>query len=233
MIKYPVRLDKLIAHLTGITRSQCKQLLRAGAATINGEPCRDGAHHVKEQDSVLWQGEALRSSSPLYLLLYKPAGYVSSTTDSEHLSALHLVDASLRSRLHIAGRLDVDTTGALLLTDDGDWSHRVTSPRHQKSKTYLVTLARPIREEELLPLRQGIMLHGEENATLPAEAVWLSDHQVRLTICEGRYHQVKRMFAAIGNHVSALHREQVGSLTLEGLQAGQWRHLSAAEVAAF
>jgi 16S rRNA pseudouridine516 synthase len=133
----------------------------------------------------------------------------------------------------VAGRLDIDTTGLVLLTDDGDWSHRITSPRHRCSKTYRAVLAEPLDESAVTRFAEGLLLRNEGKKTLPAELELLSPTEARLTLSEGRYHQVKRMFAALGNRVVALHRERIGAVALDaGLQPGQWRELTAQEIAA-
>jgi 16S rRNA pseudouridine516 synthase len=133
--------------------------------------------------------------------------------------------------LHFAGRLDVDTTGLVLLTDDGKWSHRITSPKHKCDKTYYVWLADPVGEDYAERFKQGIELRNEREATLPAKLDVITEHEVRLTIREGKYHQVKRMFAALGNKVEALHRERIGDIVLdEELEPGEYRYLTEQEI---
>ncbi|RKW37748.1 MAG: pseudouridine synthase, partial [Moraxella sp.] len=140
----------------------------------------------------------------------------------------------LSARLHSAGRLDVDTTGLVLLTDDGQWSHRITSPKHHYPKTYLVTLADPVEANYSQACAEGILLRGEKEPTKPAELEILDDYNVNLTISEGRYHQVKRMFAALGNKVVGLHRWKIGNLTLDDdLGEGEFRPLTEKEIAYF
>ncbi|MCK5887318.1 MAG: pseudouridine synthase, partial [Alcanivorax sp.] len=139
--------------------------------------------------------------------------------------------AELRQDLHPAGRLDRDTTGLVLLTSDGQWSHRLTSPNHHCDKRYRVTCADPVSDADLQALRDGILLRGEDSPTLPARAERLTADQLLLTIREGRYHQVKRMLAARGNKVVALHREQIGEIALDAaLAPGEFRSLSEEEV---
>lgn len=132
-------------------------------------------------------------------------------------------------RLHSAGRLDLDTTGLVLLTDDGQWSHRITSPKHHCQKVYLVEVARPLTEDLIVTFNQGIKLNNEKALTKSAKLEILDKFHARLTINEGKYHQVKRMFAAVNNHVIALHREQIGNLKLDVLE-GEYRPLTAEEV---
>ena len=139
-----------------------------------------------------------------------------------------------RASLHIAGRLDIDATGLVLLTDDGDWSHRVTSPRHKVPKTYRVTLETPLDDEAAATLRAGVALRNEPRRCAPAALERLAGNIWRVTITEGKYHQVKRMFAAVGNRVLALHRERIGALMLDpDLAPGAYRPLAADEIAAF
>jgi 16S rRNA pseudouridine516 synthase len=201
---------------------------------LNGKPCRDPAHKLSNADRVSLDNRPLQLRGPRYLMLYKPQGYVCAARDDRHTTVLELLPAEEREGLHIAGRLDIDTTGLVLLTDDGDWSHRVTSPRHRCLKRYRVTLADPLGAEDLRHLREGVMLRGEQQPTRPAEVVQLDDRSLYLSIEEGRYHQVKRMFGALGNRVVALHRDRIGSVDLEaaGLAPGEFRALSVEDVAA-
>src|SRR5690606_9855264 len=165
---------------------------------------------------------------------FKPAGYVCATTDSDHPTVLDLIADRDSEGLSIAGRLDIDTTGLVLLSDDGQWLHRVTSPRHRHPKVYEGQLQEPLNQETIDSFAAGIMLHGESRATLPAQIQSTGDRLAEVTIQEGRYHQVKRMFAACGNHVVALHRRQIGGIELDpDLQPGDYRELSEAEVAEF
>ena len=135
-------------------------------------------------------------------------------------------------KLHAAGRLDIDTTGLVLMTDDGQWSHRITSPRHHCEKTYLVTLESPVADDTAEQFARGVQLHNEKDLTKPAVLEVITPTQVRLTISEGRYHQVKRMFAAVGNHVVELHRERIGAIKLDDdLEPGEYRPLTEDEIA--
>ena len=167
-------------------------------------------------------------------MLYKPQGYVCSHDDGEYPTVFQFFDYPLMNKLHTAGRLDVDTTGLVLLTDDGQWSHRITSPKHHCEKTYLVTLADPVEAFYAQQLAEGILLRGEKEPCLPAKMEILDDYNVNLTISEGRYHQVKRMFAALGNKVEALHRWRIGDIVLdESLEEGEYRTLSDEEIGSF
>ena len=165
-------------------------------------------------------------------MLNKPHGYVCSTDDPDHPTILYFLDEPVAHKLHAAGRLDIDTTGLVLMTDDGQWSHRITSPRHHCEKTYLVALESPLAEGTAELFAKGVQLHNEKDLTKPAVLEVITPTEVRLTISEGRYHQVKRMFAAVGNHVVGLHRERIGDIQLdESLAPGEYRPLTEAEIA--
>lgn len=230
-----MRLDKFLAENTGLTRSQAGKALRAGLVTVNGEIEKNSAAKISEDDLICYDGEPLSwVDEGQYFMLYKPQGYICSHDDGEYPTVFSFFDYPLNSRLHCAGRLDVDTTGLVLLTDDGQWSHRITSPKHHCEKTYLVTLADPIEDHYAAEFEKGILLRGEKTATLPAQLEILDDYNANLTISEGRYHQVKRMFAALGNKVVALHRWRIGDVVLdENLQEGECRPLTAQEIETF
>ncbi|RRN01034.1 16S rRNA pseudouridine(516) synthase RsuA [Bibersteinia trehalosi] len=230
-----MRLDKFIAENTGLTRSQAAKELKAGLITVNGEIVKAGAIKISQQDAIYYDGERLEwVETGQYFMLNKPQGCVCSHDDGDYPTVFQFFDYPLSSRLHTAGRLDVDTTGLVLLTDDGKWSHRITSPKHHCEKTYLVTLADPIEDFYAPKLREGILLRGEKTPTLPAEMEILDDYNLNLTISEGRYHQVKRMFAALGNKVVALHRWRIGEIILdETLEEGEFRALNKQEIGGF
>ncbi|MDG2961945.1 16S rRNA pseudouridine(516) synthase RsuA [Exercitatus varius] len=229
-----MRLDKFIAEQTGLTRSQSARALRQGAVTVNGEAEKNGARKVSAQDEILFDGEPLQWLEGFqYFMLNKPQGYVCSHDDGDYPTVYQFFDYPLAGKLHTAGRLDADTTGLVLLTDDGQWSHRVTSPKHHCEKTYLVTLADPVESNYQAACEQGILLRGEKEPTKPAKLEIIDDYNVNLTISEGRYHQVKRMFAALGNKVEALHRWRVGPVLLDDrLAEGEFRPLTRQEIEA-
>lgn len=230
-----MRLDKFIAEQTGLTRSQAAKALKSGVVSVNEEIEKSGARKVSAEDTIRYEGELLKwLEGGQYFMLYKPQGYVCSHDDGEYPTVFQFFDYPLMNKLHTAGRLDVDTTGLVLLTDDGQWSHRITSPKHQCEKTYLVTLADPVEAFYAQQLAEGILLRGEKEPCLPAKMEILDDYNVNLTISEGRYHQVKRMFAALGNKVEALHRWRIGDIVLdESLEEGEYRALSDKEIGSF
>ena len=234
-----MRLDKYVASVSDYSRSEVKKLIRSGRVTVADQLQRDCRYEIKVSADtevelqVCLDGEPLRAAGFRYIMLNKPLGYVSATKDREHLTVIELLDEDNSDQLHIAGRLDIDTTGLVLITDDGQWSHRVTSPRSDCKKVYLLETIDPITEEAARRLEQGVQLDNEKNLTLPAVVERLDEHTARLSISEGKYHQVKRMLAAVGNKVDVLHREQIGAVILdEDLQPGEYRYLTAQEIAA-
>ena len=227
-----MRLDKFICDCTGLTRSQAGKLIRQKLVTLNGELVKQAALQVNDSDVVCLDGEQLQLIGLRYFMLHKPDGYICSTEDPDHPTVFTLMNEALIERLHTVGRLDLDTTGLVLITDDGQWSHRISSPKHHVAKTYRVWTADPIPTAAIAQFAEGVMLRNEKNATLPAELEIVSDTEALLTIHEGRYHQVKRMFAAIGNKVEKLHREKIGSLQLpDDLAEGEYRQLTAPQLA--
>lgn len=229
-----MRLDKFICDCTGLTRTQAGKSIRQGLVSINGERVKQAARQVAATDQVTLDDEPLQLIGPRYIMLHKPAGYVCANDDPEHPIVFTLLDEPLVERLHTVGRLDLDTTGLLLLTDDGQWSHRLTSPKHHVAKTYRVWTADPIPADAIAQFAAGVMLRGEKEPTKPAQLELVATHEALLTIHEGRYHQVKRMFAAIGNKVERLHRERIGALQLPAdLAEGEYRSLKPEELSLF
>lgn len=229
-----MRLDKFLTQTLGITRKEAGRVLKEKRIEVNGEIVKQASIQITDDCEVCFDERPLSLQGPQYYMLNKPAGFVCSHVDDHHPTVFVLLDEVSPEKLHVAGRLDGDTTGLVLLTDDGQWSHRVTSPRHHCDKVYRVTLADPVPESAIAQFAEGIQLRSEKELTLPAKLVLLSETEALLTISEGKYHQVKRMFAAIGNKVIGLHREQVGALTLdEALEPGEYRPLTEAEIASF
>ena len=225
-----MRLDRFVSQAAGLSRSQARNLIRRGRVSVDGRPTRDPASKVDGAARVECTDTVLSLPQPQYLMMNKPCGLLCATSDDEQATVMTLLPRALATRLHPVGRLDKETSGLLLLTDDGAWSHRVTSPRHHCAKTYLAELAEPLVAEAEQRLLQGLVLHNEQKPTQPAKLQRLGACRARITITEGRYHQVRRMFAALGNRVVALHRERIGGLVLDGgLEAGHWRALSAGE----
>lgn len=225
-----MRLDKFICESTDLTRSQAGKVIRQGIVTINEQVVKQAALQVGADDVVCLDEQRLEIVGLRYIMLHKPAGYVCSTSDPDHPTVFTLLDEPLLERLHTVGRLDLDTTGLVLITDDGQWSHRISSPKHHVAKTYRVWTADPIPVSAIAQFEQGVMLRSEANLTLPAKLELIAEKEALLTIQEGRYHQVKRMFAAIGNKVEQLHREKIAALQLpDDLVEGEYRLLTEEE----
>lgn len=226
-----MRLDKYLADACQLTRKQARALIRAGEVSVDGSPVTSPGAHVAPASAVTLAGRVLAMSRARYIMLHKPAGYLCATRDAHQPTVIDLLDEPDAGSLQIVGRLDRDTTGLLLLTDDGRWNHRITSPRSDCPKTYLVETARPIDPGAVALFEQGVVLQPENYRTRPARLSILGARRAQLVICEGRYHQVKRMMAAIGNEVTRLHRSAIGQIHLdETLSPGCCRPLSAAEI---
>ncbi len=245
-----LRLDKFLADAGLGTRSQVKLLLKKGLVTVNGEAAKKPEQKVDpENDFILCGGTSLSRQEFYYYLLNKPAGYVSATEDNTAPTVLSLLKDAPGRELFPVGRLDKDTEGLLLVTNDGPLAHRLLSPRYHVDKTYLVRAAGIVTESDLSSLENGLDI-GEKSPTLPAKARLLalqSDSTpasqkagsgqetslVELTIHEGKFHQVKRMFQAIGHPVLYLRRISMGNLVLdEALAPGEFRALTPEEIVA-
>ncbi|MGB0467384.1 MAG: 16S rRNA pseudouridine(516) synthase RsuA [Pontibacterium sp.] len=226
-----MRLDKYLAQSSGFSRKEVRKMMRAGEVSLNGDVVKDPALHISEEDLICLDGMPLDPPGERYLMLYKPEGCVCSNDDSTHPTVLSLIDLPRADELFICGRLDVDTTGLVLVTSDGQWAHRATSPRHKTGKIYQVETADPIPDDAAEKFEEGLMLTSEVFRTKPAILEKLTDHSARVTLTEGRYHQVKRMFAALGNRVVSLHRECIGDITLDpDLELGEYRELTQKEI---
>lgn len=230
-MKFPCRLDKFISHIAELPRSKTRAGIKRKYASVNGEVITSFDYSITQEDDVRWQGEPLVFLGKRYFMLNKPVGYVCANSDELHKTVFDLLDEPNLSDFHVAGRLDIDTTGLVLITNDGEWSHKITSPKKNKFKTYLVETQEPITDDALQQLRDGVQLHNEKDLTRPAIAERLGNYGLRLSISEGKYHQVKRMLAAVDNKVVELHREQIAGIKLgEDLAAGEYRPLTAAEI---
>lgn len=229
------RLDKLIASQGRFSRREVQELIKNGAVKVNGITVRDrGAKSDDEKDIICVNGEQLDFQRFVYIMLNKPKGFVSATNDKNEKTVIDLVPKEFKGRnLFPAGRLDITTTGFVLVTDDGDFAHRILSPKNHIEKTYEARLAESVTEGQLEAVRNGIELK-DGTKCLPAKVTVLADGEkplVEIKICEGKYHQIKRMFAAAGNGVIELKRTQMGRLTLDpSLKEGECRLLDAHEV---
>ena len=229
-----MRLDAFISQNTDLSRSLSQIAIKQGRVLVNSETARTGAQKISPADTVSLDNQRVEILGNRYLMLHKPLGYVCANSDADHPTVLDLLDVPQKHKLQIAGRLDMDTSGLVLLTDDGQWNHRVTAPKRDCVKTYLVGTADPIEASAIGLFASGVQLNGEKAPTLPAKLELISSHQARLSIQEGKYHQVKRMFAALGNRVVSLHREQIGELSLPAdLAPGDFRPLTPAQILQF
>ena len=225
-----MKLVKHIANLGYGSRKQVALMFREGRITdAAGEVMY--ADDPLDHDNLRVDGEVLDPPPGMLLMLHKPVGYTCSTKDPGRI-VYDLLPPRYRLRsplLSSVGRLDRDTSGLLLFTDDGALLHRISSPKSKLSKVYEATLANDLRGDEVELFASGtLMLESEQTPLLPAELEVVEARQVRLTLHEGRYHQVRRMFAAVGNHVTALHRSRIGGLGLGDLPSGEWRMLDEA-----
>lgn len=227
-----MKLVKLIANLGYGSRKQVAAMFREGRVTdAAGEVlyADDNVEHAQ----IRIDGEPLDPPTGLLSMLHKPAGYTCSTKDAGHI-VYELFPPRWRLRsptFTTVGRLDRDTTGLLLMTDDGGMLHRIVAPKSKLAKVYEATLARDLKGNEAEIFASGkLLLESEKEPLAPAALEVIGPRQARLTLTEGRYHQARRMFAALGNHVEALHRSRVGGLTLGDLPEGKWRVLDAKDV---
>ncbi|MGY0610708.1 pseudouridine synthase [Luteimonas sp. A501] len=222
-----MKLVKTLANLGHGSRKQVALMFREGRVTdAAGEVLY--ADDQPDRADVRVDGEPLDPPPGLLLMLHKPVGYTCSKKDRGRLVYDLLPErfALRQPTLSTVGRLDRETSGLLLMTDDGQLLHRIISPKSKLAKVYEATLAQPLRGDEVAAFASGtLMLESDDTPLLPAELAVLSPTRARLTLHEGRYHQVRRMFAAVGNHVAALHRSQVGGLSLADLPEGEWRLL--------
>lgn len=232
-----MRLDRFLSETTELSRSLAKKALHREEVEVDGEVVKNPAIQVDTNSRVEWKGQILALVGLRYVMLNKPSGVECSARRGRYPLVRELIDLPHVERLQAVGRLDVDTTGLVLLTDDGQWSHRVTSPRRRCAKVYRVSLAEPLTgaalDRAIADFAVGIQLEGEEKHTRPAELAMRTPTEAELILHEGKYHQVKRMFAAIGQHVVALHRESIGPLTLGNLALGEWRELDQREIEQF
>ncbi|CAK1837670.1 Ribosomal small subunit pseudouridine synthase A [Vibrio crassostreae] len=227
-----MRLDKYLCKSTELTKLEAVQRIQNGEVSVNSVVVLDESTQVHESNAILLNGDALTLREFRYILMHKPAGTICSNIDEVYPSLFNYLELEKASELHIAGRLDADTTGLVLITDDGRWSFNITLPTKSCKKVYRVTLSRDIKDDVADKFKAGVQLQGEKPPTRPAELEVVSPKEVLLTITEGKFHQVKRMFAAVGNRVVGLHREQIGEVSLD-VEEGHWRYLTKDEVASF
>lgn len=228
-----MKLSRILSNQNGVSRRRANALIASGAVSVDGIVCRSPASEVSEFQRVTHGDHvAQHGGAAHYLMLNKPAGILSATSDKIHQTVLDLVDTEQFAGLHVAGRLDRASTGLIILTNDGRWSRALTEPSERKPKVYTVSTASRISADTAVRFAEGIWFEYEQLLTSPASLELLDEHQARVTIYEGRYHQIKRMFHAVGNRVTALHRERMGNITLDpSLPPGSYRPLTEGEIA--
>ena len=222
-------LDRVLSKAGLGSRTEARQWIGAGRVQVNGKRIRTPDHWVDpERDRVTLDGKMVRPQSKLYLLLYKPEGYITSYKDPQGRPTVYDLIADAGQFVGTAGRLDRDTSGLLLLTNDTQFAEKVTNPEHHVAKTYLVQASTPLTDEQLDQLRNGIVL--SDGPTRPAVVKRVSDAQIEITIDEGRNRQVRRMIEALGSKVLELVRTAIGPITIGDLKTGTYRKLTAQEV---
>lgn len=226
------RLDRFLSSQLNMKRKDVRLLLAQkrvsvdGAVALNiGQPIDEFSHIILDNQRVL------QANKPVYIMMHKPVGVVSATKDEQHRTVIDLLDRPDKSTLHIVGRLDLNTSGLLLLTNDGRWSRQLTSPEKKVTKAYKVTLQNSLTDEYIEAFYQGMYFSYEDITTEPAKLEIISEYVAHVNLTEGRYHQIKRMFGRFRNPVLQLHRMSIGCLSLDSaLQPGESRHLTAQEV---
>ena len=225
------RLDKIISNRAGISRKDAKLAIYSGKVSVNGKIVRTSDLKIGENDEIIFGSNKISEKAHLYIVLNKPKGYISATEDPEQKTVLELVPPELfRNGIFPAGRLDKDTTGLMIITDDGDFAHRILAPKKHVPKKYAVTLDLPVTEEMKIGFENGIEL--SDGICKSAKLFKTGEYTCEVTLSEGRYHQIKRMFGCFGAKVTELHRLSMGGFSLpENLLPGECRELSEKELA--
>ncbi len=225
-----MRLDKYLAHCKLATRSEAKKLIRSEKVSVNGTIIRNADFQIDEnKDHVMLVDQLVSYSAHTYIMLNKPQGVITATKSEHKKTIFDCLDFNSKG-LFPVGRLDKDTEGLLLITDDGDLTHQLLSPKHHVDKTYYVEIEKPLNEKHVKMIREGIWINDEEKC-MPAEVQVINDFSLYLTIQEGKYHQVKRMMHACDSEVTFLKRIKMGPLVLdEKLKVGEYRLLSESEI---
>ncbi|MQU62597.1 pseudouridine synthase [Pseudomonas sp. FSL R10-1350] len=227
-----MRVDRFLSNLPQFNRQQARLLLIEKRVRVDGQIVSDPHHDIREFSRVELDEHVLQVGKPArYFMLHKPPGCVSATQDPEHPTVLDLLNEDDKHDLHIAGRLDFNTSGLMLITNDGHWSRHLTQPQTKLPKVYYVETEQDITDAYITRFEQGVYFAYEDLTTLPATLELLGPRSARLSIVEGRYHQVKRMFGYFDNKVVRLHRESIGPLMLDSrLAPGEYRALTSEEI---
>lgn len=228
------RIDRYLSKHLNINRRDIKLMLAQGRIVINDKIIREVNTIVEEFDRVVFDGDVLQDKKPLYIMLHKPVGVVSATKDIIHKTVVDLLagysEEEINS-LHIVGRLDLNTSGLLLLTNDGRWSRRLMAPEEKVDKVYRVVVEKNLDDDYISAFAEGMYFPFEDITTQPAQVRIVSDKVAEVVLMEGKYHQIKRMFGRFRNPVVGLHRSSIGNLQLdERLEEGRSRQLTSAEV---
>jgi len=224
------RLDRFLSQQLQRSKKQVQLLLASGAVTVDGLTINDPQYPIDEFSLVVCRGETIQSRQRRYIMMHKPMGVVSATID-EQKTVLDLIDEPYKDELHIAGRLDKNSTGLLLLSNDGRWSQLLSDAAVGCEKTYQVTVRDAISDECVGAFEQGIYFEYEDLTTLPAKLKRTGPCRAEVTLCQGRYHQIKRMFGRFRNPVLTIHRTTIGSIVLDdSLKPGEYRALTEKEV---
>ena len=225
-----MRLDKYLCDNLEYSRSEIKKYIKSGEVSIDDVICRDSAVNVNEQNNITFRGKCVKYKQYRYFLLNKPAGFVTATRDTKAPFVMELINEPNKGRLFPVGRLDKDTEGLLLICDDGELAHKLLSPKKHVDKTYYVLADKPLSEKDISLLEKGVDI-GDKLPTAPAKADLISDRELRLTITEGRFHQVKRMLRAVDNEVIYLKRISFGRLSLpDDLKIGEYIEVEAKDI---
>jgi len=228
------RLDRFLSKSAGINRRDVKLMLARQRVEVDGCVAIDACQQVNEFSKVVLDGQLLQDNTPHYVMLHKPVGVVSATKDEQHKTVIDLLDRDYHPCLHIAGRLDLNSSGLLLLTNDSRWSRRLSAPEMKVTKLYRVTLEKPLTEDYIRAFAEGMYFAYEGITTQPAKLDIVSAYVAEVSLVEGRYHQIKRMFGRFRNPVLALHRLSIGGLELDAaLMPGCSRELTEWEIRRF
>lgn len=227
-----MRLDKYLSEAAVSTRSETAKAVKAGLVTVNGERPKSASVHIDPETCIVtFRGRKVEWKRFTYIMLNKPEGYVSSTEDAGRTVMELLPPECMKKGMFPCGRLDINTTGLLLVTNDGEMAHRLLSPAHHVEKTYYYECSSPIEDEEIANLENGVDIGGHISA--PAKVTTMSPQSGRITITEGKFHQIKRMFHAVGSEITCLERVKFGPLVLDhSLGRGEYRYLTEEEEAA-
>lgn len=228
-----MRLDKYLSEMGAGTRSELKKAVRAGRVSVNGQRAKDASIHVSEKDEICLDGNRIVYERFVYYMMNKPAGVISATEDARERTVLDLIEGQQRKGLFPVGRLDRDTEGLLLITNDGELAHRLLSPAHHVDKVYFARLDGPVGETERRLFAEGLKVDNTFTAMPACLELLENAEEVKVTIREGKFHQIKRMFAAVGREVLYLKRLSMGPLALDGsLAPGAYRRLTEEEESA-